>query len=427
MIRNIAQDLRSRIQHSLDIVREVSSQTDPQEMVRKYRKRASRLYPQDASVSLGRRNLTNPWFRVTRDTRWNEDINPWMQPDQLPLYKGGFLAELIYSNDVHIITDLQIPPDDPAAAHLEGMKSLIAFPLFDKGESRNMVLIMKREPDAFDLELIPDQIISANLFGRATHNLVLAEELQKAYDLLDAEFAAISDIQRSLLPAEAPSCTGLDIASYYATAQRAGGDYYDFFKIDDDRTGILIADVSGHGAAAAVVMARMHASLHAFEGPLEQPGEVLRFANDNLLQHCRVEMAMVTFVTAFYAVYNMSDRTLHYSSAGHNLPRLHRADGSIESITGANQLPLGIQCGLQYGSATRQMNQRDSVVLYTDGFVEAANAAGEMFETDRLDAAIRQPHNHPSDIVRNIVSALDNFVGDTPYLDDRTLVTITAK
>jgi sigma-B regulation protein RsbU (phosphoserine phosphatase) len=425
-VAGISPDLQSRIDRSVEIAREVSSQTDPQEMVRRYRDRTGQIYPRDASISLSRRDLVHPSFRVTRDSRWSEDINPWKSVNRLPVHSGGILADLIYGNEVRVIEDVAVDAGDPAASYLEGMRSLIAMPLFDGGESLNMVVVLKREPGGFDLELLPDQIISANLFGRATHNLVLAERLRVAYERLDAEFAAISKIQRSLLPKSPPPTSGLEIASYYATAQRAGGDYYDFFKIDDSRTGILIADVSGHGAAAAVVMARMHAMLHAVDRPLDEPGETLAFANEHLLQYCRDEMSDTTFVTAFYAVYNAADHSLHFATAGHNPPRLRRGDGAIASIAGSTQLPIGIQCGLAYDTTAIRLDPGDDIVLYTDGIVEAANPAGDLFDADRLDGAILLPHVHPTDIVSNIVDAVNAFADGASLMDDRTLVALTA-
>ena len=142
----------------------------------------------------------------------------------------------------------------------------------------------------------------SNLFGRATHNLVLSEQLKKAYDELDAEIRVIGDIQRSLLPTELPKIPTMDLAADYQTSRRAGGDYYDFFPLPDGRWGIWIADVSGHGPPAAVLMAVTHSIAHAFSGPPSPPGNFLSHVNYHLAT--RYTAASGTFVTAFYGIYD---------------------------------------------------------------------------------------------------------------------------
>jgi len=262
----------------------------------------------------------------------------------------------------------------------------------------------------------------SNLFGRATRTLVLAGEVRTAYDALDSEFTAIAEIQRSLLPTTSPNLPGLDCTAFYATAHRAGGDYYDFFPLDRNRSGILIADVSGHGAAAAVVMARMHATLHAGNAPLDNPPETLSFVNDRLLLYCCQPTAALTFVTAFYAVYDPATHALQYSSAGHNPPRLLRNDGCLCSISGARHFPLGIECGVSFETGRLEVEPGDVVLLYTDGIVEAANPSGEMFETDRLDAALIAAGRSSKEVVENVTSTLSDFIENAASMDDQTIV-----
>ena len=117
-------------------------------------------------------------------------------------------------------------------------------------------------------------VMQTNLWGRSVLNSVLRLELKDAYDALDHEFKTVGDIQRSLLPRVLPTIPGLDLAAYYETSQRAGGDYYDFFPLPADRWGIFIADVSGHGIPAAVRMAITHAIAHTRPDPAVGPGEI---------------------------------------------------------------------------------------------------------------------------------------------------------
>ena len=131
------------------------------------------------------------------------------------------------------------------------------------------------------------------------------------------------------------------LAAHYQTSHRAGGDYYDFFPLPGGRWGILIADVSGHGTAAAVLMAVTHSIAHTYPGPPTPPGELLKHVNQVLAERYTANTG--AFVTAFYAVYDPATRTIAHSSAGHPPPRLKRcADGSLTLLDGQHGLPLGI-------------------------------------------------------------------------------------
>jgi phosphoserine phosphatase RsbU/P len=416
--------LQKNINEAVALVREVSMQTDPQEMVRKYREREQRRIHGTHTLSLSRRDLQSPHYRITRSTTWAEEFNPWTQADRLPVLNGGLLADLIYGNKPVISTDVCLDHIDPAAEYFEGIRAFIAIPLFERGESLNMVVLLYSDPSAVQLEEIPNIITTANLFGRATSTLVIAEKLRQSYEALDAEFRTIAKIQQTLLPQAVPTDVGLDVNAYYRTANRAGGDYYDFFPLSKNRVGIMVADVSGHGAAAAVVMARMHAALHAGTVNMGDPGEVLTFANEHLLMNCQSMQEMTNFVTAFYAVFNPTDKTLTYSSAGHNPPRYHPQCCSVSSIAGARDLPLGITCGIDYQRDTLRLESNDMLVLFTDGIVESENREREQFGVDRLDFAISSPNSSAKDITRNVLRAVEEFTEGAPPVDDRTLLSL---
>ena len=201
--------------------------------------------------------------------RGPRSIDPWHQKERLPRFSGGFLSELIYGDEPRLIDDITelVAPDDPAREYLEGMRSLIAVPHYDQGEGLNMVISMREEAASFDPERFPEWVWVSGLFGRVTHNLVLRNELKQAYDIVERELKVVADIQRSLLPQVLPKIPNLELAAYYRTSRWAGGDYYDFFPLPDGRWGILVADVSGHGTPAAVMMAICHSLAHSLPGP----------------------------------------------------------------------------------------------------------------------------------------------------------------
>jgi len=411
-----------RLRQVMEMMREMSALSDPQEMVRAYGRRMDTLFPVERRISLSRRGLNRPGFRVTRFSEWKDEVNPWKEKHRLPLHEGGFFADLIYGDEPVVIDDLDIDPDDPAARYLEGQRSLVAIPMFDGGTALNMVIATRTEPHAFDRERFPDNVWIANLFGRATHNLVLTDQLREAYEIVDRELKVVADIQQSLLPKEMPRIETLDLGAAYRTSHRAGGDYYDFFPLRDGSWGILIADVSGHGTPAAVVMAITHSIAHLYPNQCVDPGRMLAFVNRHLAERYTGELG--AFVTAFYGVYDPKKRTLNYSSAGHNPPRLigcGRPD--VVPLDGARNIPLGLLPDVEYPNVTQQLQPGDRLVFYTDGITEAQNRAGELFGLNRLDHLLELGCGEdPAVIVRNIMSTVEAFSEGAAATDDRTVI-----
>lgn len=417
----MADDWKSRLDLIVETMREMSLHTDPQEMVRAYARRIRHLTPASRRLSLSRRGLERPWFRITRSTTWPEEINPWKERQRLPLLSGGLLAELIYGDEPRVIDELPADRADPAAEYLAGCRSLLAIPMYDQGVSLNMVVLLHEEPAGFDREQLPDVVWRSNLFGRATSNLVLKDELHEAYQALDRELQLVADIQRSLLPRELPIVPTLDLAAHYQPARRAGGDYYDFFPLPDENWGIFIADVSGHGTPAAVFMAVTHCMAHTHPGPAMPPGRVLGYLNHHLTAHY-TDMAE-TFITAFYAIYDPRRRLLTYASAGHNPPRVKRcADGSLSSLDGAAGLPLGVKPDVRYEEASQQLEPGDQIVFYTDGVTEAHNPQDEMFGVERLDLALANCRLAARALLDAVLGAVESFAAGRAADDDRTLI-----
>lgn len=414
-------DWQEKLKFVVDMMRELSLQSDPQEMVRTYGEKVRQLLPSDCRLSLSRRGLPAPYCRITRSTTWGEVIDPWKEPDKLPLIKKGILSRLIYDDHPQIIDDLQLEEDDPAREYLDGQKSLIAIPLYDNGLGLNMVVMTRKERGAFSHEQFPEMVWISNLFGKATSSLVLKQELQRAYYQLEREMRVVGNLQRTLLPAQLPQIPTLDLAAHYEPSQRAGGDYYDFFPLPNGCWGILLADVSGHGAAAAVFMAITHSIVHTHPGPVTPPGLVLAYLNQQLAQ--RYSRLTDTFVTAFYGIYDPATRVLSYSSAGHNPPRLKQAQGGkVIALDTVRSFPLGIVEGTEYEVATIMLSPDDQLILYTDGITEAHNLEGDLYGTDRLDAELQSSTLQASSLLRAVLASVSFFTAGRPAADDRTLI-----
>lgn len=258
------------------------------------------------------------------------------------------------------------------------------------------------------------------------------EKIRDLLQSLDKELRAVGEIQRSLLPIELPAIPGLDLAASYQTSSRAGGDYFDFFALPPlepggpTRFGILIADVSGHGTPAAVLMAVTHSIAHGFDQPRQPPSDLLAFVNKRLCKS--YTNSTVAFVTAFYGIYDPATRVLTYSSAGHNPPRLRRAvDGWIE-LCDAQSLPLGVAEDAAYHTAAIPLDVGDTLVFYTDGITEARDEQTSFFGVERIDEAIDAIRNERDASEGAAQAMLDRVLGDlntfagTKAVDDQTLL-----
>lgn len=417
---------QERLDHIVETMRDMSTHTDPQMMVQAYGSRVRQLSPGNSFVSLSRRGLTKPLFRITRSSKWKTSLNPWKDTEKLPLLKGGLLGELLYAGQPRLINELNVSKDDPAYEYLEGQSSLMAIPHFDQGESTNMVVILRSQMDGFDPEMFPEQVWISNLFGRATHNLVLREQVQQAFDAVDRELKAVAAIQRSLLPKELPKVPGLDLAAFYQTSARAGGDYYDIFPLPGNLWGILIADVSGHGTPAAVLMAVTHSIVHSYPGPAAPPGQMLEYVNQRLSAVYTNDVE--AFVTAFYAVYDPASKTMTYANAGHPPPRVKRcSDDTLLTLEGDPALPLGIFPETRYVDQQVQLLPGDQIFFYTDGITEAHNLSGQMYGTDRLDQVLSNCGVSAQGLLNEVDASVEEFTQGQHAEDDRTMVVVRVR
>jgi phosphoserine phosphatase RsbU/P len=419
-------------QEELEIIdrtmKAISDVSDPERLIEIYWTGISELISIDNFVAISRRGVDPPGYLITRSSRFTEHVNPWTEREKLPRLSGGLLGEIAFSNRPNIIENLpsRLAADDPARFYLEGFQSLIALPQYDGGEALNYTMMLMPPGTDFDRAMIPMMHWQSGLFGRGTQNLVLRNQLGDALAALDRELQVVGAIQRSLLPSELPRIPGFELSAHYETSARAGGDYYDFFPLDRGRWGLFIADVSGHGTPAAVLMAITHAIAHSQPGSHTPPAALLTYLNDQL---ARAYTRDGTFVTAFYAVLDPAERTLTYSRAGHNPPRLVRRE-QVHPLDETGGLPMGILIGQAYEETTTALEPGDLLLLFTDGVTEAASpvesaTAGAQFGTRRLDNLLLDCLSTGTDeCLERIRREVATFCENTPPTDDQTLIAI---
>jgi sigma-B regulation protein RsbU (phosphoserine phosphatase) len=414
-----------RLKEYFLLVQELSQKRDAHELIESYRQRARFVVPTDGVVSLSRKGMQDGKVRITRASHWKESINPWKEPHRLPIIESGFLPQIISTGKPVKIDHLEIDPDDPFGPYAEGMRSLVAIPVFDNGRPDYMVLGMRIEPAAFTLDDMATLLLTTNLVGRVTSHILLSSELERLNGALDREFRAVGEAQRELLPKQFPSIPAVRFAAHYETSTRAGGDYYDFLDLGRGRWGFLIADVSGHGAAAAVTTAVLHAlaqaPLRACPMADSDPAAALAFLNSEMLRSTRTGQ----FVTAWLGVYDVDKRSLRYASAGHNPPRLLRANEQrVHALESHDGLPLGIVPDFACSTTEIRVSPGDRLLLYTDGITETFNSARQMFGTDGLDAVLSCCSRTPERLIDAIRDEVNVFSFAAPAADDRTLVAI---
>lgn len=249
----------------------------------------------------------------------------------------------------------------------------------------------------------------------------------------------IAELQRHLLPRELPQPPGWRFTVHYSIGPQPSGDYYDFLRLPDDRLVFVVADASGHGGLAAVMMAMLRVTLHtcplasgADRAPfcpllgtaVRPPSIVLGHLNRVLLENSLEGQ----FMTAFYAVLNPADGVVHFANAGHPSPRWwRRATDRVEPLPDVGGIPLGLERDSSYQQARAEIEPGDLLVCYSDGLTEAMNEAGEIFGLHRLDTAIRDsvPARRDAEAVKtSVLERLDGFLAGRSAFDDITLVVL---
>lgn len=236
-------------------------------------------------------------------------------------------------------------------------------------------------------------------------------------EALEREVEIAREVQRELLPRGVPVVRGLEIAGICIPAIGVGGDYYDYLPLQDERIGLVIADVSGKGIPAALLMAGLQASVRSLALPGVSPCEVNRRLNDMLHQSTSASR----YATLFFGLYDPQDRSLHYSNAGHFPPIHIGAHGTAYLSQGG--LPIGLMPSSLYGEGRRELGLGDLLALYTDGVVETPNASGEEFGSARLVEILTRHKDVPlADMLARVIEAVDGWSGGGPPHDDVTLV-----
>ncbi len=425
-----------RIPILMEMVGELSRADDPIVVQRIFGDGLSRMYGTAGYVSLSVRGLKPGEYKITRiiddlGARNNPRSNPWKDWASLPVHTGGFFGEIIRNAYPELIHHFHLRDDPVVGNALAHFGSMMAIPLFDQGEPLNWSITLRRDPEGFSEQELEDAILRTNLGGATVKNVLVNRQLREANAHIRKEIDEIARIQRALLPQTLPKLKGISIATSYETFDTAGGDMYDLAVVhdperapDEQMLGMLIADAAGHGPAAAVVAAMINAIFYTYgERALGGgPAGLLQYANEHLMAK-RLEG---TFVTAFAAVFDPLTRQLVYARAGHNPPLLKDAGsgGEVTRIEDVGGIPLGVIEHATYDNGLRPIQPGQTLVLYTDGIVEAMNPHREMFGVEGIERALAQCTGEPQCVITSITTALREHEAGMRPADDQTIVAI---
>jgi len=289
------------------------------------------------------------------------------------------------------------------------------------GDMENIRVAMNR--GAFDFVIKPIDLNDLEItINKSLDDLFKLKEAVKSRDMLVAirqELDIAHTIQFSMVPKKFPAFPDrheFDIHAEMYPAKEVGGDFYDFYLIDESRLGFAIGDVSGKGVPAALFMAVSKTMLKATALKGVQPDECLQQVNRIL----HMESLASMFVTLFYGILNTATGEIVYSNGGHLPPLIRRAGGEVQLVETTGGVALGVMGNVPYRAKSAQLAPGDSLFLYTDGITEALEANNEEFGDERLQNSLKKPAESIQQLSRNVIEDVRAFSAGTPQSDDIT-------
>ena len=350
----------------------------------------------------------------------NHNLLPGQAPD-LGGYLRSFTEYHAAFSDTRYVIEKQVAEGD------EVMTIFTASSTHDRGEWQGLVPAGK-EFNA--LLILVHRIVEGKIAEEWSQGSGLAELTQRRLEQemrerehLEQELRVARRIQQASLPMEVPTLEGWQISPYYQPAREVGGDFYDFFELEDGRVGVVVGDATGKGVSAALVAAATSSMVRAVAQALgsSSPGEVLAQVNETLVARIPSNM----FVTCFYAVLDPESAGLRYANAGHDLPYLRGRSSNHAEELSARGMPLGLMPEMSYEEKETVLDAGDSVLFYSDGLVEAHDPQRhQMFGFPRLRALVAG-HAEKRSFVTLLIAELYSFTGEEwEQEDDITLLTL---
>jgi serine phosphatase RsbU (regulator of sigma subunit)/anti-sigma regulatory factor (Ser/Thr protein kinase) len=344
-------------------------------------------------------------------------------PEQTPVEiapNDPLLAYFQAAGEAVDVEELEL--DSPALRELKAAGVKLAVPLVSQGELIGVLnlgpRLSEQEYSSDDRKLL-DNLAAQAAPALRVGQLVREQEAEAATrQRFEQELEVARLIQQNFLPKELPDLPGWQIAAYYRPAREVGGDFYDVIPLPDGRVAFVVGDVTDKGVPAALVMSATRSVLRASATRLIEPGVVLERVNEHLCPDMPAKM----FVTCLYGVLDPATGRLRFANAGHDLPYVKTADGVIELR--ARGMPLGLMPGMDYEEKEAVLEPGESVLLHSDGVVEAHDPDRDMFGFPRLKETMAGSPGG-QELIDLVISELEAFTGPgAEQEDDITMVTL---
>ena len=291
------------------------------------------------------------------------------------------------------------------------------------GDMENIRTAMNRGAFDFLTKPINFDDLETTIDKTIRHLQVMREALRSRDELvaLRQELGVAAQMQDSILPKVFPEHQQYGLYAWMTPAKEVGGDFYDFFPVEDDRFAVVVADVSGKGVPAALFMMVSRTLVKGSALGEREPVKCITEVNQLLYEQNKESM----FVTMFYAVLDPASGLLQYVNGGHNLPCLVKPSGEVTWLPGDSGIVLGVIDEFPYQQHSIQLEEGDVVFFYTDGVTEAMDEAGNQFGDDTLLDVLRKAAGaDPEDMTRQVVDAVQEHAGGAPQSDDLTCLAL---
>jgi len=340
------------------------------------------------------------------------------------------LKVLFQNQDINIVlTDINMPEMDGLTllSHLPELKRIFkAIIISAYGDMSNIRKAMNGGACDFITKPIDFNDLEITIFNAIEQysSLKRALEVENKLSDIEKELNIAYTIQQSIIPHQFvpfPENHNFEIFGKMIPVKEVGGDFFDFFPLDEHHLGFIIADVSGKSISGALFMAMTRAIIRTISLHSNSPSECLTEANRILC----VDNDTCMFVTAFYGILNIDSGEIECANAGHNPPFILRADHKIEEIARNEGIPLGVSEGTFYPRHSLQLKKGDCIILYTDGITEAMNPKKELYSEKRfLESLASSPTTSLTSLADHILEDLQTFAEGAPNADDITFLCI---
>lgn len=340
----------------------------------------------------------------------------------LPFRLGLSLTGWILKNQKPLLSN-DLKTDERfkgAAEEASQFRSVLAVPMKTRNRMIGVLSVFNKRGDTpFDADDQRLLTIIATQSAQVIENARLQEE-EARLRRMEEELRVARSIQEGLVPKTVPAIPGMDLFGFTTPAKEVGGDYYDWIPLPGGRIGCVVADVSGKGMPAALLMAQLQAAFKAQAVQGRPPDAVVTTVN----QFLSITMEPARFVTLFYAVIDPEKRTLTYANAGHNPAFVWRQNGSVEWV-GEGGLMLSPVSVVPHEAFQIPFHPGDGIVLYSDGVTEAERAGGDQWDEAHLERAIMDgPRSSAREVAERVMAAVAAFVAGNEQSDDMTLAVL---